>query len=182
MTTRVQEIIDGIIGVEGRYSNNPNDAGGETCWGITEKVARANGYEGLMREMPREFAAKLLTNRYWFEPGFDKIADVSVPIAEELCDTGVNMGPTVAAKMLQRALNVLNRQAKDYPDVDVDGQIGPQTVRVLALFLVKRGARGAVVLLKLLNCLQGYRYVEITEGRVANEDFIYGWLDNRVAI
>lgn len=37
-------IIDGILGLEGGYSTNPKDKGGETNWGITEATARAHGY------------------------------------------------------------------------------------------------------------------------------------------
>ena len=33
-----------IFGGEGGYVNDPNDPGGETNWGCTVAVARANGY------------------------------------------------------------------------------------------------------------------------------------------
>lgn len=34
------------LGIEGSYSNNPNDTGGETMWGITKALAVHYGYSG----------------------------------------------------------------------------------------------------------------------------------------
>jgi hypothetical protein len=36
----IDSLIDGVIGREGGYSNNPNDSGGETMWGVT--IARGS--------------------------------------------------------------------------------------------------------------------------------------------
>ena len=43
-------LIEAVIDREGRYVNHPADRGGATCWGITEAVARAEGYVGAMRD------------------------------------------------------------------------------------------------------------------------------------
>jgi hypothetical protein len=43
-------LIDALIEREGGYVNNPADKGGATNFGITEAVARANGYAGPMRD------------------------------------------------------------------------------------------------------------------------------------
>lgn len=177
----IDKLIDGVIGREGRYSNHPSDTGGETMWGITARVARANGYNGPMKEMPREVAKNIYFSRYVQEPGFAAIMPLSEPIAEELVDTGVNMGPTIPSLMLQKALNGLNQQGRDYPDLVEDADVGPATIAALKAFLAKRGKEGESVLLKALNCLQGARYIDLARGRAANEDFLYGWLRTRVA-
>ena len=44
----IDTLIDGVIGREGGYSNHPADKGGPTRWGVTEAVARANGYRGVI--------------------------------------------------------------------------------------------------------------------------------------
>ncbi|MBP6111710.1 MAG: hypothetical protein KA482_04945, partial [Sphingobium sp.] len=106
---------------------------------------------------------------------------LSPAIAEELFDTGVNMGPGVAAEFLQRALNALNDQGRLYPDIAVDRDIGPATMRSLKAFLDRRGAEGVAVLAVALNCLQGERYIALAEKRQANEAFLFGWLRTRVA-
>lgn len=177
----IEKLIDGVIGREGAYSNNPADTGGETMWGVTIRVARTNGYAGPMRDMPREVAKNIYFQRYVQDPGFASIMPLSDAIAEELVDTGVNMGPAVAAMMLQQALNGLNNQGRDYPDLKEDADIGPATLNALKAFLAKRKIEGEAVLLTALNCLQGARYIELARGRSANEAFLYGWLRTRVA-
>lgn len=182
MSKSVDQLIDGLIGREGKYSNHPSDTGGETMWGITIAVARANGYTGPMRDMPRATAAAIYRNEYFVKPGFDQVYALSQPIAEELFDTGVNMGVSVPGPWLQRILNVLNNHGKDYAQLTVDGKIGPGTAVALRSFLNRRGAAGEKVILRALNCQQGARYLDITEKREANEDFYFGWLLNRVEI
>ena len=90
------QIIEGILGKEGGYVNNPNDKGGPTRWGITQTTARAYGYTGDMKALPRETAKAIYLSQYWTEPKFDRIAELSPSIAQELCDTGVNMGQALS--------------------------------------------------------------------------------------
>ena len=49
----VDELIDALIDREGGYANHPSDRGGPTNFGITETVARAHGFSGPMRSLPR---------------------------------------------------------------------------------------------------------------------------------
>ncbi|EKM0364191.1 glycoside hydrolase family 108 protein [Cronobacter turicensis] len=175
-------VIDGILNIEGSYVNHPADRGGPTKWGITEKTARAHGYKGDMRDMSREEAYGILEKDYWISPGFDRIAQYSLPIAFELCEAGTNIGPAVPVRWLQRWLNVFNRQQSSYQDLIVDGVIGKDTLNALKAYLERRGKEGEGVLVKALNCTQGDYYLDITEKREANEAFIYGWLRERVAL
>ena len=177
----VDELIDNLIEREGGFSDHPADAGGPTCFGITEAVACAHGYGGPMRLLPRSEAARMYKQLYWLRPRFDEVAKLSPRVAAELFDTGANMGPTVAATFLQRALTALNRNASDYPDLTPDGRIGPATLAALDTFLAKRGrTSGETVLLRALEALQGERYLRLAERRPANEAFLYGWLANRI--
>ena len=177
----VEQLINGLIDREGGYSNRPADRGGPTCFGITEAVARANGYAGPMEKLPRAVAVALYRSLYWLRPRFDAIAERSAQTAAELFDTGVNMGPAVAVTFLQRALTALNRNGTDYPDLTADGRIGPVTLAALDSFLRLRGkASGETALLRALEALQGERYLRLAERRPANEAFLYGWLANRI--
>lgn len=171
------DIFNSILGKEGGYVNNPNDKGGPTNWGITQAVARAHGYTGDMKDLSRQQALNILESDYWVGPRFNQVSEVSNAIAIELTDTGVNMGPSVSAKFLQRALNVFNNQGKLYPDIVADGQIGPRTITALQSFLATRSRDGEKVMLKALNSLQGARYIELAESRPANETFAYGWFE-----
>lgn len=176
----VEKLIDGLVGREGGYVDHPADRGGPTRWGITEQVARAYGYRRAMRDLPRDTAFNIYRTRYWTGPKFDQVAAVFPKVGEELLDTGVNMGPAIAAGFLQRALNLLNRRASAWPDIGTDGQIGPMTLQALKAFKADRGAAGEAVLLKVLDGFQVGRYADITEARPANEAFFYGWIANRI--
>lgn len=175
-------IFDAILGKEGGYVDHPNDKGGPTNWGITQATARAHGYTGDMRNLTREQALSILEADYWYGPRFNQVASVSSAIAAELCDTGVNMGPSVPVKWLQRWLNAFNNQQKLYPDLVADGQIGPRSISALKSYLAARGEDGEEVMLRALNCSQGQRYLELAEGRPANESFVYGWVKERVKL
>ena len=173
-------LIDELIDREGGYVNDASDAGGATRFGITQAVARQNGYTGDMRVFPRDEAVAIYRRRYWLRPQFSEVARRAPTIAAELFDTGVNMGPATAAGFLQRALNALNRGQRDYPDLMLDGAIGPATLGALDGFLNTRGSAGERVLLKAIEALQGARYIALAERRPANEAFLYGWLANRI--
>ena len=178
---QIDDLIDALIDREGGYSNHPADRGGPTKFGITEAVARAHGYAGSMRDLTRSEAAAIYKRLYWMRPRFDQVAKRSDAIAEELFDSGVNMGPAVAATFLQRALSALNRDRKDYADLVPDGRVGPATLAALDTFLELRGkSSGETVLLRALDALQGERYIRLAERRPANEAFLYGWLANRI--
>jgi len=172
-----------LLGVEGGYVNDPRDSGGATRYGITEAVARANGYQGVMVDLPLEWARRIYKAQYWDTLRLDDISIIEGTIAEELFDTSVNMGVSTAGRFLQRSLNALNRGGTDYQDLAVDGVIGPMSVSCLSRYLQHRsGADGITVMLRALNILQGARYIELAESRQKDEAFLYGWLKTRVVI
>lgn len=178
----VDKYIDDLIKRDGGYVNNPNDRGGATNYGITEAVARVNGWKGPMRDLPLDLAKQIYKQQYWINPRFDQVNTLSPLIAEELLDTGVNCGVSFAKPLLQRALNLLNNQGKGgWPDLAVDGIYGSATLGALKIFLAKRGKDGEKVMLKVLNIMQGQRYIEICERNPTQEQFFYGWISNRIA-
>jgi lysozyme family protein len=177
-----ERAIAHLLPIEGGYVNDPADSGGETNFGITVAVARAFGYMGPMRDMTRSNAARIYQERFWSALGLETIESLSVPIAEELFDSAVNVSPERAAKWLQRSLNVLNNRAAMYRDIAADGRVGPMTILALREYLQARGKEGERVLVRMLNALQGAFYVELAEARDKDERFVYGWFANRVVV
>lgn len=174
--------IDGVLREEGGYVNDPLDAGGETNFGITVAVARANGYQGAMRDMPVAVARAIYLARYVTEPKFDRVMAVHATIGAELIDTGVNMGPHRAAEFLQRWLNGFNDTGGRYAALFVDGRLGDVSLGALAAFLAWRGQDGATVLLRALNGVQAECYLAITEANASQRRFLFGWVKERVAM
>lgn len=171
----VNDIINGVINVEKGYWDDP--VGGPTMYGITEKVARAAGYKGDMKDLPRETAYKIYYDEYVTAPGFNKLIPYSDLVAQEVIDTGVNMGQSVAGKFLQRSLNALENAG-----LKVDGAVGQRTINALRDYYQHRGADGTSVLLKMLNSLQATRYIELAESSEKHRANLYGWIRLRVEI
>lgn len=132
--------FDRILSHEGGYSNHPDDPGGETMWGVTIAVARANGYTGPMRSMPRETAKAIYRSQYWDKVQADRMP---FPVAFQVFDAAVNHGAAQAAKLLQRAAGVAD-----------DGIIGPKTLAAVA-------SRNAAVILLLFNAEREQFYTDL---------------------
>ena len=105
--------FDLLITHEGGFSNHPDDPGGATMYGITEKVARANGYTGAMRDLTLDFSKSIYRKSYWDTCRCDQMPDT---LRYPLFDAAVNSGPGQAIKWLQSAVGV-----------KADGAIGPVT-------------------------------------------------------
>lgn len=108
------EAFDLLIGHEGGYSFNAADPGGETMWGITARVARANGYNGAMRALPRDTAKVIAKKAYWDAVQADKLPDV---LRFDVFDGAYNSGVAQSIKWLQRSVGAAD-----------DGVLGPKTL------------------------------------------------------
>ena len=97
--------------------SHPTDPGGATCYGITERVARAHGWTGSMRDLPMTLAREIYFDDYWCAVRGDYLGRA---VAADVFDAAVNVSPKQAVKQLQRALGVGD-----------DGIIGPITLAAL---------------------------------------------------
>lgn len=176
MTKAFLEALEEMLVSEGLYSHHKLDRGGATKYGVTEAVARVNGYKGDMRDLPLTFAREIYWKDYWARLKLDRVASSSKRAAFELFDTAVNTGVKVAGTHLQRCLNALGGGP-----LVADGVVGERTLAALEALRAKRGAEGMRVLFAALNCLQGERYVSIAERDPSQLAFSYGWLRARVA-
>lgn len=105
--------FDLLITHEGGFSNHPDDPGGATMYGVTEKVARAEGFTGSMRNFSLNDAKTIYRKNYWDACRCDQMPDA---LRYPLFDAAVNSGTNQAIKWLQSAVGV-----------KADGVIGPVT-------------------------------------------------------
>lgn len=180
MSTLFDAFFEELMNKEGGYVNDSRDSGGATRYGITEAVARANGYKNAMKDLPLALAKSIYKKDYWDTMRLDEVAGVCPGLCMKLADIGVNMGVKQAGFFLQRLLNALNNEGKLYPDIKADGAIGPATIGTLRSYLKVRGYNGETVMIRALNCLQGGFYISLAERRQKDEAFLYGWLLNRI--
>jgi lysozyme family protein len=141
-----------LIGNEGGYSNNPADPGGETMWGITQRVAVSWGYTGQMRELPQATAKLIAKALYWDKYQCDQLPPL---LGYFVFDAAFNGGHPV--QWLQQAVGVA-----------VDGVMGAETVAAA------RSCNLGVAALRYCATHLQY-YVQLHNGA-----FLGGW-DNRVA-
>lgn len=181
MTTLFDTFFDDLMEKEGGYVNDSRDSGGATRYGVTEAVARANGYKNAMKDLPLSLAKSIYKRDYWDKLRLDDIQHECPALCMKLADIAVNMGVKQAGFFMQRLLNALNNEGKLYPDIKADGIIGPASINTLRLYLKARRNKGETVMIRALNCLQGGFYISLAERRQKDEAFLFGWLLNRIA-
>ena len=169
---RFDLMIDKVINLEGNYSNDKDDSGGETMYGITKACAVRNGYLGEMNDLTILQAKDIYRKEYYQTPKFDQIKNDA--IAYELLDTAINCGTQSAVKFLQRSLNYLNIDSTLGKDLFVDGVIGIESLARANCYADQKR------LLVMLNAVQCYYYIGITDSNPRQRKFINGWLSNRV--
>ena len=124
----LHQLADEIVAREGGFVNDPNDPGGATNFGVTIHTMRRLGLdltgdgqvsEADVRALTREQAVEIFLEHYHRKPGIGALPEALQP---SVFDMYVNAGAG-AVRILQRLLVEMGY------DLDVDGVIGPQTIR-----------------------------------------------------
>ena len=161
---RFDKIFDYLLRVEGGYSDDENDKGGKTKYGITEEEARDFGYKGNMQDLTKDFAKNIYLKKYYLGNKLDKV--VNDKVALSICDWAVNSGRN-GTKNAQIAINQLTNA-----NLDVDGIIGNKTLEAL-------NSADPEKFLEVYHNLQRIYYKGKVEADRTQEGFLTGWL-NRV--
>lgn len=117
MTNANADIIGDVIKREGgnKATNDPNDAGGRTQYGISERSHPEAWTDGKVTEQE---ARAIYEAKYIKAPGFDRIPPSR--LQEQLIDFGVHSGAAIAIQKLQALVGA-----------SVDGVLGPRTLESL---------------------------------------------------
>jgi lysozyme family protein len=166
-----------ILAHEGgsKYTNIPEDRGGPTKWGITQRTLanwRAHAVTAAdVKALSELEAADIYRNRYWRKCRCDEIKDQTV--ATKLFDVAVNLGVMRrgedAAEILQRAVNCCSPPTS----LKVDGWIGDQTIAATNLCDPEH-------LVDALCMEQRDYYLELIARNPSQKKFRRGWM-NRAA-
>lgn len=159
----VDAMIADLIRREGGYVDHPADRGGPTNYGITQSTLadwrNAPVTASDVRALSNAEAAKIYRDRFYLAPGINHLPASLQP---HVFDIAVNSGPGQAARLLQRALNILGAGIAE------DGRIGPKTLAAC------RGMNSRAV----NNALVGVRlefYERLVAARPNQAAFINGW-------
>lgn len=122
MKENFEKCLEMLLKHEGGFVNHPKDPGGMTNLGVTKRVLEEflgrEVSEDDMRNLTAESVAPLYKAKYW-----DKVGGDNLPSGVDWCafDWAVNSGPARAVKAMQQIV-----------DTEVDGLIGPNTLRSIA--------------------------------------------------
>ncbi len=186
--------------IEGNYSNDKDDPGGETYKGISRRNWPGwhgwdiiDNYFRVFSNNPSEINAalakipslQLLVQHFYKENYWDKANLTGLPqlIANEIFDTGVNQALIKSVRFFQKSLNMLNYDQKYYPDIIEDGQLGKQTLKSFTGYMRtakipgRNRQRNITTILKLMNGLQLFRYVSVVRENKKMEKYMYGWIN-----
>lgn len=166
---------------EGGISNDPDDRGGLTCYGVSYAFLKGLSIErpdlvrgmGLpipvttlaMMKVTREIACKLFHEVFWLTPNLHQL---HAPLACDCYDIGVNMGVRQGVKFLQASLNKLHKAG-----LAADGIAGPKTVAA------QKKLKGSALLSvhEAIIASQKLRYNNIAKVNPSQKKFLKGWLN-----
>ena len=156
-----------VIGQEGGYSNNPNDRGGETNYGISSRFIQANGIKiKSVRDMTLQQAKEIYQVYFWNPLKIDSFKDDIVQLF--LFDTAVNCGAGRAIDFLQASINAISRIA-------VDGKIGQETIGTCNKITDKDSDRNTLI--ELLRANRMGFYAHIVRTNESQRCFLKGWIN-----
>ena len=165
---RFEKIFDYLLKVEGGYSNDKHDKGGETTWGVTKEEARKNGYNGSMKYLTQDFAKRILEKDYYLKNCLNEVRNDKGALS--ICDWSFNSGKWATKK----AQVTLNRYF-GY-NLVVDGIFGSKTIK--ALNEVEEQGESEEFL-RDYHSIQRKFYHSVVEYNPTQKVFLIGWL-NRV--
>lgn len=144
---------------EGGFVNNPNDPGGATKYGITQKDMPGVN----IADITEEQAAEYYSENYW-KPLYSQIDDQAV--ASKIFDMGVLFGVGEAVKLLQIVLQ------EAFPSVTIDSDFGPNTLSAV-------NQAGAASLLEAYKTALVTYALRIAANKPNLRIFVRGW-GNRI--
>ena len=137
-----------------RVTDDPNDRGGLTKYGISQR-----SYPNVdIRNLTEDGAREIYKRDYWDRVSGDSINDQQV--AENLFDTAVNMGPRTASKLAQIGLDLL----------PADGIIGPQSIKAL-------NAASPESFMAEFTIAKIARYAHICNKSRSQSKYLLGWIN-----
>lgn len=118
-----------VLELEGKFSDDPNDPGGRTMYGITQGLW--DEYRDNRPDLPVDVAeiSKQQAIQVYYEEFWFKLKCHLIPsrlITTELFEAAVNAGRSRGVKMLQEACNFLRFEW--WTPLKVDGILGPITL------------------------------------------------------
>lgn len=163
-----EDAIEAVLDAEGGRSNDANDGGGPTNWGITQDDLNAVGHSGSIMNLQKQDAIAIYRRLYWEPMCLDFLENQT--IANQIFQAAVNQGIKLWMVYMQEACNLnIPIEAR----LVVDGVIGTKTLS--AINNLTDTPAGILALSKSIYELQQTRYDRIVADKPLQESFRDGW-------
>lgn len=160
-----------VLQMEGGYSDDKIDPGGETNYGISlrylesigediDKDGEVNGKD--IKAMTKEEAIIIYRNFWWNKYGYNNILDLD--LATKIFSLSVNMGALRAHKLMQISINRMNDKA-----LTVDGRFGQKTINAA-------NSLNPHLLLDELKLNAAHYYINLIADKPKLSKYTLGWM------
>lgn len=160
-----------VFNNEGGYSNHPDDTGGATMMGITQKTLNSAYSNGIinhnrLNDLTNKDAERIYYHMYWLASHANTM---SYPLCLLYLDASVHHGITGAIRLLQKTINKI----LDGSVLNVDGIMGPITTKYVKMCTsnMDNTKRFCMVFLDV----RDDQFDRLVESRPSNKSFIVGW-------
>lgn len=160
--------VENLLKFEGDYSDNPNDSGGATKFGVSLKWYRSTvdsqATVETIKHLTKTRAIELYQDYFW---RYDAILDQAV--AEKIFNMAVNMGSGTAHRIIQQAAEYVSNKF-----LSLDGVLGPKSIAAI-------NSCDPDALLSELRARMVVRYAEIVLQNPSQKIFLLGWMRRGVS-
>lgn len=154
---KFEDAINYVLQWEGGYSNDQNDLGSETNWGISKRSHPNIDIKSLTREQ----AIEIYRKEYWEPYLFEKIVDEK--ITRKFFDMSINLGISQATLIMQESLNLFHRNLKE------DGIFGEDTLLQINM------TQPQSLITAIISKLDSF-YRQVVKDNPSQQKYLAGWL------
>jgi hypothetical protein len=127
------------------------------------------------RDGNEKCAAQILFEGYIEKPGYMPLIIIDYPVAKEVIDTAVNMGPARSSRFFKRAVNEVCNT-----NLPINSNIDNVTVKAWKDCRVILGSRACVSMLNSLDRQQKAEYDRLITVNPRLRVFYRGWINHRI--
>ncbi len=166
MSKFFDDAFEYTLGDEGGYTNDRNDSGGPTNWGITIHDLSVHlgrpATTSEVKSMTKDTAKEIYSKRYWAPLDLDQIKSDAVAIC--MFDIGVVRGISVPPKYAQQICYAHGSH------IAVDGVMGPMTIAAI-------NQLDPATFIRDFSIKTEAGFHAIVAAHPKDADFIHGWVN-----
>ena len=159
---RFQYAVGIVLNHEGGFSDDKNDPGGMTNYGISQRFVDDEKLKLNIQHLTLDEAKDIYRKYWWDRYHYDAVNDLK--LATKIFDLSVNLGPDKAHALVQKSLNHIQNE-----HIAIDGVFGPQTIAAV-------NQSDPIKLMTEFRLETRDYYINLVSHNPSLAKFEYGWL------